>query len=343
MTLGLVCDACDALSPVSAGTCQLCGEPLGILGARASGHHRPIDPAVPPPGAPATVSPLVPAAAPRAVASPSGGAAAAAAAHAPATAPTIVQCSNCGTPMPVGHRFCGACGNVIETPPAGSGTHPYGASQAAGRARLVVIRREGFDGTAFHLSGPVHLAGRREGDLLFPGDRLLSPRHASFFYRGADLFVRDEGSRNGVFLRLRHPFDLDEGQQFLVGEQLLAVVSVSPEPNLPAADGTLYYASPRRPARIKVVQILAGGDVGFVHRARNEMVSIGREGNDINFPDDPFISGHHAELTALLDGRFRLVDKGSKNGTFVRVHDEARLAHGDYVFLGGQLLRVEVT
>jgi pSer/pThr/pTyr-binding forkhead associated (FHA) protein len=36
-------------------------------------------------------------------------------------------------------------------------------------------------------------------------------------------------------------------------------------------------------------------------------------------------------------------DLGSKNGTFVRIGDETQLIHGDYVFLGQQLLRVEIS
>ena len=76
-------------------------------------------------------------------------------------------------------------------------------------------------------------------------------------------------------------------------------------------------------------------------RLGNEIVTIGREGNDINFPDDPFISGHHAQLQ-LAAGNITVTDLGSRNGTFVRVIDEQVLRHGDYVFMGQQLLRVEI-
>ena len=82
----------------------------------------------------------------------------------------------------------------------------------------------------------------------------------------------------------------------------------------------------------------------MIFRARDDSLSIGREANDINFPDDPFISGRHAMVQAMetVDGtRFQIADLGSKNGTFVRVTDETALFHGDYVFLGQQLLRVE--
>ena len=72
-----------------------------------------------------------------------------------------------------------------------------------------------------------------------------------------------------------------------------------------------------------------------------EAAIVGREGNDINFPEDPFISGRHAELR-LSNGVLSVTDLGSRNGTFVRVKDEQVLHHGDYVFLGQQLLRVEI-
>ena len=75
--------------------------------------------------------------------------------------------------------------------------------------------------------------------------------------------------------------------------------------------------------------------------AAEGVVAMGREGNDINFPDDPFISGRHAHVE-YKDGQLVLTDSGSKNGTFLRVSHESKLEHGDYVFMGQQLLRVEI-
>ena len=43
------------------------------------------------------------------------------------------------------------------------------------------------------------------------------------------------------------------------------------------------------------------------------------------------------------NGGFSLVDEESRNGTYVRIQGEQELAHGDYLFLGKQLLRVEMT
>ena len=80
----------------------------------------------------------------------------------------------------------------------------------------------------------------------------------------------------------------------------------------------------------------------MILRASNPQVSLGREGNDINFPDDPFISGQHAVISAL-DDQVLLKDLGSKNGVFIRVEGPWALQHSDYVFLGQQLFRVEIT
>ena len=37
------------------------------------------------------------------------------------------------------------------------------------------------------------------------------------------------------------------------------------------------------------------------------------------------------------------VETRGRNGTFVRIRGEQELVHGDYLFLGKQLLRVEMT
>ena len=108
------------------------------------------------------------------------------------------------------------------------------------------------------------------------------------------------------------------------------------------AQGTYFYGSPQRPGYFKLVQVLRGGQVGMIFRAPTAEITLGREGNDINFPDDPFISGNHA-MVRVTDRAATLIDLGSKNGTFLRVEVPQPLNHGDYVFLGQQLMRVEIS
>jgi pSer/pThr/pTyr-binding forkhead associated (FHA) protein len=148
-----------------------------------------------------------------------------------------------------------------------------------------------MDGVTYVLSSTEHIAGRLEGAILFPEDPLLSPRHANFIYRDGKLIVRDEGSANGVFVRIIKPVTVPSGATFLVGEQLLRVDACPPEAvPVPDEEGTYFYGSPKRPSRLALTQLLVGGHEGMVFRARNDSLSIGREGNDVNFPDDPFIS-----------------------------------------------------
>ena len=261
---------------------------------------------------------------------------------------TLKPCPSCTSPVPVDDLFCGKCGHRMTEPAAAPVTAAktlyFSGTQPQGRARLVLVRGDSSDGISYQLNGAEHLAGRREGAIIFAEDTLVSPRHASFLYRDTKLFVRDEGSTNGVFLRIRGGVPLVSGAFFLVGEQLLQIEAAAPDfgPQ-PDAEGTYFYASPKRASKMRLIQRLRGGDIGVIFRARGDSITIGREGNDVNFPDDPFISGRHAQVGISADGRFTLTDLGSKNGTFVRIAGESPLVSGDYVFIGQQLLRVELT
>jgi FHA domain/Double zinc ribbon len=360
MDVGLVCDSCSAFSPMGAQRCLRCGESLALDKQTSKG--------VPPsrtPGPPSAERPAVKP--PRAGAAP------------PSLAKAQVACPSCATLVPVGHKFCFNCGEPVpdlglsgpikttagagETfdeptsvkaspKPTSSKSKPhrstmfFGATQAA-HAKLTLIRGDGLDGVSFTLAGDEHLAGRGDCPLTFPEDPFLSPVHANFLYHDGKLYVRDEDSINGVYVRIHGTCDVDYGSRFLVGEQVLELQPPSDddddrgEPDDPTEDGTYFFASPRRPSTMRIVQALRGGDTGLAHRALTDAVTIGREGNDLNFPDDPFISGHHARV-AWTEAGIVLTDLQSRNGTFVRISGERLLEHGDYVFMGQQLLRVEI-
>ena len=164
-----------------------------------------------------------------------------------------------------------------------------------------------MDGVTYLLNATEHLAGRTEGAIMFPDDPLLSPRHANFIYREGRLHVIDEGSVNGVFIRIKAPVILGPGALFLIGEQLLQVEPSPPDLGpQPDAEGTYFYASPKRPSKMKLIQRLRGGEIGMIYRSRSDTISIGREGNDVNFLDDPFISGRHAQIAISPEGQVTL-------------------------------------
>jgi pSer/pThr/pTyr-binding forkhead associated (FHA) protein len=249
-------------------------------------------------------------------------------------------CKSCSTPVPLAHKFCGRCGDAVPPEILGARTMFFSDMQNPAKAKLILIRGEGMDGLSFHLKAEHHIVGRN-GQLVFPDDAFISPRHADFFYRDGRLVVRDEGSLNGVYLRVRGTIEITAGDQFLAGEQLFRL-DLTPRPSDgPDTDGTYFYSSPKHPSAFRVTQMLEGGVPGMVICTRTQSLQIGREGGEINFPDDLYMSAAHCRIEEA-GGKFSLTDMGSRNGTYLRLKTERELGHGDYLFIGRKLLRVEL-
>lgn len=249
-------------------------------------------------------------------------------------------CWQCYTPVPSGHKFCGRCGAEVPPEILNARTMFFSDMQNPAKARVVVIRGEGMDGLAYHLKLDQHVVGRK-GHIEFAEDPFVSPKHANFFYRDGKLIVRDEGSLNGVYIRVRGSVDIGAGDTFLAGEQ---VFRVDPTPRASDGadhDGTVFYSSPKHPSPFRITQILSGGAIGMTVCARSNSLQLGREGGDLNFPADIYMSGAHCRIEEN-NGKFTLTDLNSRNGTYVRIKTERELGHGDYLFVGRKLLRVEL-
>jgi pSer/pThr/pTyr-binding forkhead associated (FHA) protein len=250
-------------------------------------------------------------------------------------------CRSCSTPVPVGHKFCGRCGAAVPPEILGARTQFFGQLQAPGKAKLILIRGEGVEGLSYQLNAEQHVVGRN-GQLVFPDDPFVSPKHANLFYRNGKLVVRDEGSLNGVFVRVRGTIEVGLGEQFLAGEQLFKFDANPKANDGPAPDGTYFYSSPKHQSLFRITQVLQGGAPGMVVCARGQSLQIGREGGDLNFPGDLYMSASHCRIEEL-SGKYALTDLNSRNGTYIRLKAERELAHGDYLFIGRKLLRVEIT
>ena len=250
-------------------------------------------------------------------------------------------CRSCSTPVPLSHKFCGRCGAAIPPEIMNARTQFFGQLQTPGKAKLILIRGDGIEGLSYQLNAEQHLVGRN-GQLVFPDDPYVSPRHANLFYRNGKLVVRDEGSLNGVFWRVKGGIEVTPGDLFLAGEQLFRIEG-SPRPNDgPAPDGTYFYTSPKHQTQFKISQLLEGGAFGMAVCARGTVLQIGREGGDLNFPGDLYMSAAHCKLEDA-GGKLTLTDMSSRNGTYVRLKAERELVNGDYLFIGRKLLRVEIT
>jgi pSer/pThr/pTyr-binding forkhead associated (FHA) protein len=250
-------------------------------------------------------------------------------------------CRSCSTPVPLGHKFCGRCGAAIPPDILALRTQFFGQLQMPGKAKLILIRGDGIEGLSYQLNAEQHIVGR-SGQIVFPDDAFVSPHHANLFYRGGKLVVRDEGSRNGVFWRVHGSVDISPGDQFLAGEQLFNVEGPPKTNDGPAPDGTYFYSSPKHQAHFKIIQVLERGALGMAVCARGRGLQIGREGGDLNFPGDLYMSAAHCKIEDT-GAKLVLTDMTSRNGTYLKIRSEKELAHGDYVFIGRKLLRVEVT
>ena len=211
----------------------------------------------------------------------------------------------------------------------------------ARRARLRLIRGDGVDGFTFQLKRDQHVAGRTEGPICFPDDATVSPTHALFAYREGRLWVADLDSHNGIFMRLREPHPLRDNDVFLCGEQVLRFNVYRKPKRCVGGDGAVFGGTPVDRWRFRLEQQLTGG-VGMAHCARKRKIGLGRDACDLNFPDDQFISRHHCSVEEREDG-FVLTDLGSRNRTYIRLRKDRALKHDDHLFIGRQLLRVELS
>lgn len=107
--------------------------------------------------------------------------------------------------------------------PAEDGAMAWGSPDVGYRFRLVQLLEGGIRGGAFPLKDGENQIGRENGDITFPTDGFVSGRHATVQVMADRILLRDMGSSNGTFLRLGAPSFVDNGDQFLIGRQLVRV------------------------------------------------------------------------------------------------------------------------
>ncbi|HEY1955469.1 MAG TPA: FHA domain-containing protein [Polyangiaceae bacterium] len=308
-------------------------------------------------------------------------------APAPAPVPNVEKtqpletrtCKRCQGTSDKSAQFCRFCGAPLgDAPPAAPSTRPNlpgnDTSPSAPRldstiitpepvvlppvdapveaatpnGRLVVIQKDGGEGQSFPLADQVDV-GRESGECVFADDRYMSPRHARLTRKNGTLVVRDLGTPNGVYLRIRKGdvgVPIEDQDLILLGQQVLRFEIVKDaEAGFGAASeqGTLLFGTPAAPRYARLSQRTTEGVSCDVFHVRKPETVLGRESGDVVFPDDPFMSRRHAALRFDETGArtYRLVDLGSSNGTFVRIRGEAILSHGDEIRVGQQLLRVD--
>lgn len=271
-------------------------------------------------------------------------------------------CSKCAATWPAEYQFCGRCGSPIRPapelrvstalpiPPPPSGPAPVisGTPAPAARpavVRLVVLRGAVAEGTGFEIRPGESVIGRT-GDLAFPGDPLIAARHVVLRRLDDGIEIVEVPGQGGCFRRIREPTQLRSGDVLFAGEQYLLARTGEDVPfdavsadDMPAET----FGTPLPQPRLHVTQLLAGGLPGRAVSTDRDFVTIGREGCDLSFPQDRFMSGRHLRIETGPAGKVQIVDVGSLNGTFVRPSQlPARLAKGDELLVGALLFRVDV-
>lgn len=161
-------------------------------------------------------------------------------------------------------------------------------------------------------------------------DARVSWHHAVLRPNADHWTLWDENSTNGTYAdgRRVHEWDVGPGSVIRFGNPAdgpTVVLADRPPPaperpssvSLPAATGTFRQPTTVRPLPARMVRIGRGGD--------NDLVV-----------DDLIVSRRHAELRALPDGTYEIVDLGSHNGTFLNGQpvDRAPIDAGDIVGIG---------
>jgi hypothetical protein len=206
------------------------------------------------------------------------------------------------------------------------------------RVSVRVVRADGGPESVVAMRSDILTCGKL-GDIALPDDPFVATTQARFFFSGTRLAIEDLAGGNGVFVRLRQEREILVGTELRLGRQRLLLEALPPVAQQPG--GSVMWGSPDSGYRFRLVQILEGGLRGAAFPLRDGENGLGREGGDVAFPADGFVSGRHASFQ-IRQNQIFVKDLGSSNGTFARLGAPAFVDSGDQYLIGRQLLRVEI-
>lgn len=235
---------------------------------------------------------------------------------------------------------------VIQAPPPSSqslakqvGAKPPERTQKA-RFRLVVQRSLSGGPPYYEPLGDAAILGA-DGAIALQGERFCHPREAQIRWVKGRVWLHDLEHGNGVFLRVRQPVEVEIGDEFIVGDQLLTIERNPEADDGPGPGPTYFYSSPKWQSSFRVVQIFEGGSKGACVVARGTTMQIGSAIGDFVFTADPLVDDQHC-LIEEQAGAIVLTDLGSRSGVYVRIKGEQELVNGDEIVVGRTRLLVEV-
>ena len=160
--------------------------------------------------------------------------------------------------------------------------------------------------------------GRKDCDLTYPEDSLLSDKHASISHTEEGWFLRDDGSTTGVFLQATEARQLpvEPGDLVRLGKQFLLFMQSN------GGYGFIHYDH-------------TGKEIGR-HKIPEKNVVLGRQAPDFTLDaQDRSLSRRHLAIYPR-EGKLFIKDLKSVNGTFLKVRSAVKLEHGDKFRVGRQ-------
>jgi len=218
---------------------------------------------------------------------------------------------------------------------------PSAAADARVFFQLHVLRSLSGGPESYAPPGQRAVVGRK-GAIALSGERFCHPEEAVLNMRQRDLVLEDLDGGNGVFYRIKGSVELEMGDEFVIGDQLLRVERNPAHDDGPDPAPTYFYSSPKWPSSFRIVQQFEGGASGACAVARGNALQVGSAVGDLVFPDDPLVSEQHC-LVEEQAGTVVLTDLGSRTGVFVRVRGEQPLHHGDELLVGRTRLLVDTS
>ena len=100
---------------------------------------------------------------------------------------------------------------------------PPKLEQSPVTAKLEHIRLTGEVIEEFRLENPETTLGRTNANLVFKDDHYMSGTHARIVAQPGRFILQDLRSRNGIFRRVRNEIELEDGDEFFLGEHLFRV------------------------------------------------------------------------------------------------------------------------
>jgi len=227
-------------------------------------------------------------------------------------------------------------------------------------AKICIVDDFSDDGEWIRIRVSKTVIGSKEADVLIPHDESISARHAELLRAEEDnefkWFLKDV-SRYGTFVRAVD-YRLRNQQEILLGCHLFRFdktpgVGAPPatpdesENEAPARDITkpMPLISPQQAVSTgaSLIELLADNQTGEVHSlARDNLIGTGPKARiQLN---DPYLDPVHARIYRDNEGQWHLEDKGSLNGSWVRMKKEEKheILSQDQFLMGEQRLIVKV-